>query len=170
VAGGVLVAAALVVVSTSHDQHGPVRAAAHPSAAPADHAAELARDQAVLTTALPTAPSTQAVWGASGFPTGADTPDGWQVQGHTSRISGQAAAVGNRQLVLVCAGRGTVEVDVAVDAADGSEVSRQAVPATCAADGGTAAESFTVPDGGAAYTVQIRPAADAVGMLGYRVT
>ncbi len=159
----------LVAVVSTRDQHGPVPASAAASSPTerSDHSVELARDQQTLA-ALPPA-TTSAISSASGIVTGVDTPRGWQVQSHRDLMA-QDPAVGDHQVLLVCVGRGSLAVDVTVSTVDGTELSRQSFPADCSASGATAAASFSVTAEDSAYSVQVSPGAEAVAVVGYRVT
>lgn len=133
-----------------------------------DHAAEIAQYKSAAQAALPD--QTDVVSSSSGIVTGADTPNGWQVQNHRDSSFMQGAAVGNRQLEVVCAGRGEVEVSVTVRTSQGDPVSTTPVSTTCSAQGATSQTSFEVRTDDEGFDVDVVPAEDAVAVLGYAVT
>ena len=133
-----------------------------------DHAAEIAEYRSAAQSALPS--RTGVVFGSSDIVTGSDTPQGWQVQNQRGSSFGQGAAVGSRQLELVCAGRGKVDVSVTVRTGQGDEVSVVPVPTTCSAQGSTSQVSFQIGADDEGFDVDVVPAEGAVAVLGYDVT
>jgi hypothetical protein len=133
-----------------------------------DHAAEIAEYERAAQAALPAREG--ALFSSSGIVTGEDTAEGWQVQSQRNSSSGQDAAVGSRQVELVCAGRGEVQVNVTVRTVAGDEVSITPVLTTCSAQGSTSQASFEVGADDGGCEVDVVPAEDAVAVLGYVVT
>lgn len=136
--------------------------------AASNHEAEIAADQAAVKAALP-APS-DIKWGSVGFTTGTDTPDGWQVQNQHDDITQKIATTGSRQVQIVCAGRGSLQVSISVRAADGAQVSQPVTSAPCSPEATTSWTSFSVAEGDQGIDVIITPDADTVAAAGYTVT
>ena len=134
----------------------------------ADHAGEIAADQEALKVALPT-PS-DIKWGASGFTTGTDTPDGWQVQSRHDSVSQKVATTGSRQVQIMCAGRGALQVSITVHTAEGVEAVQPVTAAACTPQTTTSWTSFSVTEGDAGIDVVITPDADTVAAVGYTIT
>ncbi|MEW1960455.1 hypothetical protein [Kineococcus sp. NPDC059986] len=133
-----------------------------------DHAAEIAEYKEAAQAALPS--RTGVVLGSSDIVTGADTPGGWQVQNQRGSFFGQDAAVGNRQVEVVCAGRGEVDVSVTVQTGQGDKVSTTPVSTTCSAQGSTSQARFEVGTDDEGFDVDVVPAGGAVAVLGWVVT
>jgi hypothetical protein len=133
-----------------------------------DHANEIAADQEALKAALPTASDVER--GVSGFTTGTDTPDGWQVQSRHDSVGREVAATGSRQVRIVCAGRGTLRVSITVRTAQGAEAVQPTTSAACTPEAATAWTSFSVAEGGAGLDVVVTPDAGTVAAAGCTVT
>lgn len=133
-----------------------------------DHTAEIAEYRSAAQAALPS--RTDVVFGSSDIVTGADTPEGWQVQNLRNSSSGQGAAVGSRQMEVVCAGQGEVEVSVTVRTGRGDEVRVTPVSTMCSVQGSTSQATFEVGIDDEGFDVDVVPAEGAVAVLGYVVT
>lgn len=133
-----------------------------------DHEAEIAADQQALKAALP-APS-DIKWGSSGFTTGTDTPDGWQVQNQHDSVSQTVATTGSRQMQIVCAGKGTLRVSITVHTADGVEATQPTTSASCRPEAATSSASFSLAQGDQGVDVVITPETDTVAAAGYTIT
>jgi hypothetical protein len=133
-----------------------------------DHAAEIAEYNNAAQAASP--PRTDVVFESSEIVTGADTAEGWQVQSNRGSFFGLETAVGSRQVELVCAGRGEVDVSVTVRTSRGDEVSVIPISTPCSAQGSTSQASFEVGADDEGFDVDVVPAGDAVTVLGYVVT
>ncbi|PRY15363.1 hypothetical protein CLV37_105291 [Kineococcus rhizosphaerae] len=134
----------------------------------ADHTAEIAEYEKAAQAALPS--RTDLVLASSDIVTGADTPAGWQVQNQRGSSLGQDVAVGNRQVEVVCVGRGEVNVSVTVQTGQRDEVSTIPVSTTCSAQGSTSQATFEVGTGDGGFDVDVVPAEGAVAVLGWVVT
>jgi hypothetical protein len=133
-----------------------------------DHEGEITADQEALKVALPTPSDTK--WGSSGFTTGTDTSDGWQVQSQHDSVSQKVATTGSRQMQIVCAGRGALQVSITVHTAQGVEAVQPVTAAACTPQATTSWTSFSVTEGDAGIDVVITPDADTVAAAGYTIT
>lgn len=133
-----------------------------------DHSAEIAEYRSAAQAALPS--RTDVVFGSSDIVTGADTPEGWQVQNLRGSSFGQGVAVGSRLLEVVCAGRGEVEVSITVRTGHGEEVSVTPVSTTCSVQGSMSQATFEVGTDDEGFDVDVVPAEGAVAVLGYAIT